>query len=161
MAAFKPLPTGKKYWVFIPRHHSHLFEKLCHEILKEMNYACPNYLAHRFIMLHPQICLDAGIDVFHGVQSEGQAVFVFPRVYHCGKLHLLSLHRLKPLQLRRKSYNSCIFDGKVNLAAFYKLQIMHFRTIRFKKAWLKRLYFRKGYNRCISDVKVTTVVFPT
>ena len=85
---FKELPTGKKYWIFIPRHHCHLFEKFCNEILKEMSYDCPNYLAHRFLMANPKMCLEAGIDVFHGVQSEGQTVVVFPKTYHCGKLQI-------------------------------------------------------------------------
>ena len=89
---FKDLPVGQKYWVFIPRYHAHLFEKLCDVILKDLNYQCPNYLAHRFLMANPQLLLDAGIDVFHAVQYEGQTMVIFPKVYHCGKLNLKIFH---------------------------------------------------------------------
>ena len=89
---FEHLPVGQKYWVFIPRYHSHLFEKLCDIILRDLNYLCPNYLAHRFLMANPQLLLDAGIDVFHAVQYEGQTMVIFPKVYHCGKLNLKIYH---------------------------------------------------------------------
>ena len=51
---FEHLPVGQKYWVFIPRYHAHLFKKLCDIILRDLNYLCPNYLAHRFLMANPQ-----------------------------------------------------------------------------------------------------------
>ena len=82
---FKDLPIGQKYWLFIPRKHSHIFEKFCRLMLSELNYNCPNFLAHRFLMAKPDILKELGIDVYYNLQEEGQATVVFPRVYHCGK----------------------------------------------------------------------------
>jgi hypothetical protein len=43
-------------------------------------------------MANPKLLLQAGIDVFETIQSEGQTMVVFPKVYHCGKLHLTIYH---------------------------------------------------------------------
>ena len=82
---FKDMPIGQKFWWFIPRKHSHIFEKFCRLLLKEMNYTCPNFIAHRFLMANPTLLKDIGIDVHYALQEEGQYTVVFPRVYHCGK----------------------------------------------------------------------------
>ena len=76
---------GQKYWLFIPRKHSHLFEKYTRLLLSELNYECPNFLAHRILMAHPKLLTEVGIDVYYTLQEEGQATVIFPRVYHCGK----------------------------------------------------------------------------
>ena len=68
------LPNAVTIHIFRPSHGHHYF--LCSD--------CPAFWRHKSTMIHPDNLEALGIDVHTTVQTEGEAVVIFPYVYHSG-----------------------------------------------------------------------------
>lgn len=82
------LPIAKKIWTVVPSNQSQHVEKLMDLLLDGKQHGCPNFIAHKYILLNPHILTTFGIDTYYGSQEEGEYTVIYPRAYHTGMLKM-------------------------------------------------------------------------
>ena len=83
------IPKAIKVWIIIPPNQSHHVERLLDLLIPEDEKWCSNFLAHRNIMINPQILTQFGIDYYIGSANEGEITVLLPRAYHTGMVNIV------------------------------------------------------------------------
>ena len=85
------MEEAQKVWIVVPPNLSHHVEKLLQLLVAEEEQCCSNFLAHRSILINPDILTRFGIDYYVGSQNEGEFTVVLPRAYHTGMIFIIGI----------------------------------------------------------------------
>lgn len=81
-----------KTWYGVPAANADLFESVMKKSVPELFESQPDLLFHITTMLSPQLLKENGVRVVTCHQRWGEFVITFPRAYHSGFNHGVSLH---------------------------------------------------------------------
>ena len=85
------MEEAQKVWIMVPPNLSHHVEKLLQLLVPEEEQCCSNFIAHRSILINPDILTRFGIDYYVGAQNEGEFTVVLPRAYHTGMIFIIGI----------------------------------------------------------------------